>query len=427
MPIDLADLKQASLSHWIVQEPYEAKFARVKERELTRCSRRNPTYVKSLVMAEHLHAQMKAPHFLLSADSLIDMCRFSQRTKWLCPWGEQLMNEIHREPTHSYPERLFYENHGIGGNDHVMLCEKDFKALVDDERNQWERVFLCDPNWLDWLENLYKHPVEELHLLFNGPPSKYQDGFPLKYHEYIVRCKALRVLTLENMDLPERFHAQFLKLKNIEFFDGGISQSLSSFPDFYKKLTSLRYCEIYNSWEGPDDVIYYALLEMVKARKNTLEHIELTEPPRADYVEALANCPNLQTFILHDAEMTDADMAPLLSHPIIQHQIRNFTLPHSSAGPETFALLGKFTNLRFLMLNGSDITDKEAARIILNNKFHMREVRLDDCKHIGKETLHAISQCAHLEWVSLCRDGKVKALIKQYIRERRPNYGAIRY
>ena len=418
-------LKQASLSHWIVQEPYEAKFARAKERELKRCYRRNPTYVESLVMAEYFHEQMKAQHFLLSAESLIDMCRFSQRTKWLCPWGEQLFNEIHREPMQTYPERMCDDYHHIRDSGNGMLAVEDLKALVDDESNEWERVFICDPQSLDWIENLFKHPIEELHFVDNGIGSKYQAGIPFKYIHYITRCKTIRVITLECMDLPENFLSEFLRLKNLECLAG---PNVSGIPHILEKLTNLRFCEIMNRCDGPDDYVYYEFLEMIKAKKNTLQHIELNEPPSADYVDVLTNCPNLQTFILINAgEMTDADITPLLSHPFIQRNLRTLRLWHSSAGPEIFALLAKFTNLRFLDLDNCNITDKEAARIILNNKFHMREVRLDRCKQIGPETLNAISQCAHLEWVDLCGCDVIKAPIKQYIRDRRPNHGAIRY
>ena len=417
-------LKQASLSHWIVQEPYEAKFARAKERELKRCYRRNPTYVESLVMAEYFHEQMKAQHFLLSAESLIDMCRFSQRTKWLCPWGEQLYNEIHREPMQTYPERMCDDYHHIRDSGNGMLAVEDLKALVDDESNEWERVFICDPQSLDWIENLFKHPIEEFHFAFNGIGSKYQDDFPFKYLQYITRCKTIRVINLECMSFPDHFHSEFLRLKNLECLNG---MNLSGFPDILEKFTNLRFCEIINRREGPDDYWYYENLEMVKAKQNTLQHIELTEPPNADYVDVLTNCPNLQTFILRDAgEVTDADIIPILSHSFIQRNLHTLRLRHSSASPEIFALLAKFTNLRFLSLDDCNITDKEAARIILNNKFHMREVCLNRCKHIGTETLNAIAQCAHLEFVDL-RGGEVKkAPIKQYIRERRPNYGAIR-
>ena len=430
MPSDQAALKQASLSHWIAQEPYESKFKRVKQRELTRCSRRNPMYVESLVTAEYLNEKMQAPHFLLSAESLVDMCRFSQRTKWLCPWGEQLYNEIHREPTQSYPMRMCDYYNDIECDGRILLAKKDFKALVDDVSNAWERVVVFDPPCLDWLENLHKHPVEELHIVYECHTDYYAESDSEKVVECIVRCKSLRSLTLWNAEFPTHLHSKLLKLKNIEHIVGTVSPHLSCHIDIYKNLTSLRYLHNYNGYRGPDDRAYFQLLEIVKSRQNTLEHIELEEPPRADYVDALVKCPKLQTFrMLESNNMTDDDMAPFLSHPVTQRQIRDFWMSDSSAGPRTFALLAKFTNLRFLMLQRTNITGKEAAKIMINNKFHMREVSLSYCENVGPEILDAISQCAHLEWVDLSGPHTCtwKGGIAQYIRERRPNYGAIRY
>ena len=367
-------VRQTNLSHWVSPTPSAQETHRLREAAMKRSHRYHPVLVESLLIAERFSHTDRAPNFLLSVSSVTGTCAFDQCKKWLCPWGVERVDETHRPELPTAPAHLrnseFYEDKNWHWHLDVV------KSLIDDETHQFDRIFLCEPMSFEWLENLYKHPVEEIHILYDGIPKSLNDGLPLQAVSDIARCETLRVIECENIEIQQRHTHIMTRMRNMEAFigianpDGIINQ-----VHFYETLPNLTYIHFFSPWEVPTDAEYEAMTDLIRARRDTLEHIEFVLPPRSKLLAALTHCPKLRSFRLQAfAPIVDSDLKAFLSHPNIRQNIRDIWLGYTQIGAGTFALLAKMRNLRWINLSNTALTGDELNAILRANKEHIRSV-----------------------------------------------------
>ena len=419
--------KQTNLSHWVSPTPSAQETHRLREAAMKRSHRYHPVLVESLLIAERFSHTDRAPNFLLSVSSVTSTCAFDQCKKWLCPWGVERVDETHRPELPMAPAHLRNSELYDDVNCHLQLDE--VKRLIDDETNQFDRIFLCEPMSFKWLANLYKHPVEEIHILYDGIPKSLNDGLPLQTVSDIARCETLRVIECENIEIQKRHTHIMTRMPNMEAFigianpDGIINQ-----VQHYQMLPHLTYIHFFNAWDAPNDEDYEAMTTLIWLRRDTLEHIEFVLPPRGKLLAALTQCPKLRSFRLQAfAPIVDSDLKAFLSHPNIRQNIRDIWLGYTQIGAGTFALLAKMRNLRWINLSNTALTGDELNAILRANKEHIRSVHAGGCPGVGSEIFSGIEECAYLDRVCLHGNEKLREAAAAYIRAKRPNYAAITF
>ena len=210
--------KRAGLSHWVTETVFEKQSHRARFNDLRAGHSCNPVLIESLLMAERFSQSGRAPEFLLSGGSLTELCQFGQRKKWLCPWGIEYVDETHRREVPDVPPHLReWDSDDIS----TFLDLDEVKRLIDEERNQFDRVYLYEPMTFDWLNNLHKHPVEEIHVFYKGIPESMRNGIPHRAVRDITRCESLRVLEM-NAVIKNADRYLLKRLNNIQAFMGAV-------------------------------------------------------------------------------------------------------------------------------------------------------------------------------------------------------------
>ena len=92
-----------------------------------------------------------------------------------------------------------------------------------------------------------------------------------------------------------------------------------------------------------------------------------------------------------------------------------------------FALLAKFTNIRYLNLERTKITGEELSKILISNSRTIREVNVKKCPHIGAEIIPAISQCLYLHRFEVHARQPLAIALAQYVFTQRRNWHAIQF
>ena len=421
--------KRAGLSHWVTETVFEKQSHRARFNDL-RCGHScNPVLIEALLMAERFSQSGRAPAFLLSGGSLTELCQFGQRKKWLCPWGIEYVDETHRPELPNVPPHLREWDRYDDTSKFLDLNE--VKRLIDDERNQFERILLSEPMTFDWLNNLHKHPVEEIHIFYDGIEESLKNGLPHRAIRDIARCESLRVLEITNAVIKNSDRYLLERLKNIEAFMGAPIPDHRIKDQFYfycGSFHTLRYITFFKPLSDPDEDEYEKITWMIRNRKNSLRHIELVVPPEETLYEAIIKIPHLRSFRLHTfAEVYDSDFVTLLSHPNVQQNLRDLYLAYLEVGARTFALIAKLRNLHCIDLSSTKLTGDELNKILRANKKHIRYVRVAECPGLGPEIFQEISECTYLERVTLYKNERIKEAAEEYIREKRPNFGAITF
>ena len=429
MPTDRpCPTSRSGLSHWVTETVFEKQSHRARCNDLRSAHSCNPVLIESLLIAERFAQSGRAPEFLLSGGSLTELCHFGQRKKWLCPWGIEYVDETHRPELPNVPPHLREWDRYDDTSKFLDLNE--VKRLIDDEHNQFERILLSDPMTFDWLNNLHKHPVEEIHVFYEGIPESLLKGIPTRAVADIARCESLRVLEMENAVIKNSDKWLLKRLENIEAFMGG------PIPDhkitdqflFYCSYGKLTYITFFKPWDDPDEEEYKTMAVAIRSRKYKLRHVELVMPPEDDLLAAIAECKNLRSFRLHSfAEVDDSGFSRFLLHPNVQQNLRDIWLGYLDVGPRTFVLLSKMRNLRWINLSSTKLTGDELNKILRANKKSIRSVQVSSCPGLGPEIFEGISECTHLERVTLYENERVKEAAQEYIRAKRPNFGAITF
>ena len=402
-------------------ETYENSVERVSRRELKRSQRVHPVLIENILLASILHEKGNASKFSLPFHSIVELCSFAQRTKWLCPWGTQFYDEVHRPQIRTLPKRAEVKFLALEFDEHEFseLSRNDVIERLSNASSQWERVYLYDQGKLDCLEHLYKHPCEELHIA-------YADDIRRKDVLNILRCKTLRVLNLECVGVPRDFLIEFAKLPNLEVIhDMDIGPGPLDMVAGYRLFPNIHSLSFDVMDEPARDEEVSAMVDIINERRHTLRYVRLMMSPVQAIMDALTMCPNLEWVeIIRGSDFDDTPLYSYFGNPIVQKRLRHIILEYVDYDEDFYELLAKCTNLCTFQLRDSSITGPELADILLANAKTIRFVDVMGSRDVCKKVLDAIEQCSHLEWFDL-RRSLIRGAIQRYKRNRRRNHQAI--
>ena len=312
--------------------------------------------------------------------------------KWLCPWGTQMYDETHREPICELPQHAIEMSIAMDTTRmrKSALSEDVVAAAIDDEANSFERVFVKYHKGLSCLKNLHRHPCEELHLACCGELNG-------KDLDNIVRCQSLRVLRAEFTHIPHNLLRKLAQLPNLQIFrcDGAETSAdqlarLRLFPD----TSTLDFAVNGERITGE-------VRELVRARKDTLQHVYMSCDPCPSIVHAPLACEQLRSITLKDIWVCER-FSVLFSDLRVQQGLRYLDLGGTCVAGPVFALLASFTNLRWLDVSDTDISAKQLCAILESNAARIRHVSSGKTRlGVSDDLLHAIEQCARLEVIDM--------------------------
>ena len=407
--------------------PYEVKKYAIVHQEIARAQRSQPVLAETLMLIDVLRAQNKTPaSFTIDIEDILGMMQFKKRRLWLCPWGFQDIDEMHRSASSDWPavvtaKFLKLEDGSYRG---TFLGQRFSELrLMQDDQTQIDRVFLYEMSNFDCLDGLKRHGVEELHITYGGPLRK-------KDIEAIARCPTLRVVTMDSVQIKKniRKHLKLLKNLDVFFYDveydaGKQIEELRWFP----RLKSLA-AHSFREEEAFNEETTRQLIEIIKERKNTLENLDISGINiTGGLYHALAACTNIRSLTIDNRSMNDDEIANFLSIPSIQATLEYVSLFWSNAGAETCAALARFKRLKRLIIGVTGIYTDQLAGILRGCARTIRDVDAKSCL-IDEGILDAIAECVYLERIDLrgCNEIDIDA-VEKYKRDRRPNYNAISY
>ena len=193
------------------QQRIDGDDGRISKQEILRSYYAQPILVKSLLLAAEIQQGSKANTHALSVHFIIDLCKFQQKMKWLCPWGPELFDETNRIPGFLIPPEFRAKQMDIQSK--KITSEKNlrrdrYRNLLSDANQHWDRVFMdkYDP---EAFIHLNLHPCEELHLRF--PENVSIDDI-----QHIVRCKTLKNIFLRGSSIDLKHLNEFKRLPALE-------------------------------------------------------------------------------------------------------------------------------------------------------------------------------------------------------------------
>ena len=181
---------------------YEDRVLRITKRELMRRHRALPVLVESLLIAK-VESSLSRNKEDLSMGFILDLCRFSQKMKWLCKWGPEIIDEINRSPSTEPDEFIEQKSRDIFMQErwneirYRLELKDQVLALLQDTTQNWDRIILeaYDPRYFPYL---HLHPCEEIRLDFEKEELSQEDI------QNIAKCQNLRVLDLGINKFPFR-------------------------------------------------------------------------------------------------------------------------------------------------------------------------------------------------------------------------------
>ena len=349
------------------------------------------------------------------------MMQFKKRRLWLSPWGFQDIDEMHRSASSDWPavvtaKFLKLEDGSYKGTFRGQRSS-ELRRMQDDQ-TQIDRVFLYEMSNFDCLDGLKRHGVEELHITYGGPLRN-------KGIEAIARCRTLRVVTMDSVQIKKniRKHLKLLTNLDVEYDAGKQIEELRWFPG----LKSLA-AHSFRGEEAFNEETTRQLIEIIKERKNTLENLDISviNITRGLY-HALAACNNIRSVTIDNRSMADDEIANFLSIPSFQATLEYVSLFWSNAGAETCAALARFKRLKRLIIGVTGIYTDQLAGILRGCARTIRDVDAKSCL-IDEGILDAIAECVYLERIDLrgCNELDLDE-VEQYKKDRFPNYSAISY
>ena len=401
------------------------KITQVTQRVLSRSHRAHPELVKSLTLAHSMLESLGLPRVHRLYESILEICQFSQRTKWLSPWGSEIVNEAQRLHSLDLPESISRNYDAIRLNEYhpdiSTISTKAVHQAMGDAAEKWEKVFLFQQTDLEYLANLHLHPCEELHL--------HQCVLRQADVRSILRCKAIRVLSLHNTQYPRNFIAQIAQFKNVEALR--ISQKTAL---RHEEIAMLQHLPLLHSIELVDtngtcaDVhdIEDALLQFILNRQPNLRVVHFSFPVDRYIIEALAKCANLHSVLLTSPHVGDEICALLLSKQSIRENLTEINFSFTDIGSATFELLEKCTNIRRIDLSSTAVRTEHLQRLILKNAAHIREVLVVNCPLVSNDILHTLRECTDIHLIALEGTKVTAHAIERYTSNKKRHFEAIR-
>ena len=341
--------------------------------------------------------------------------------KWLCPWGEEIINEACRPPIHAVPFELrdrlesdLYEDKRRG-----WLTHTEYQNLVEDEAQQWDRIYAYGDDPCTYLQYLHKHPCEEVHFfdMTHVGPSEV---------EHLEHCKDLQALSFEEGEAHKGLSKAIQKLKNIRFLDVA-SAFLFAENAVVTQLALHRALARLNTLQIDDlsDSDCTSLAEFIGERKSSLQHFTFRGAFKRPIAEALAACENLVSIRIEDNEAVFEDIEPIFLSSSLQKTVKYVDLGECGS-IEIFDPLCRFTELRWLNFDNAYIDDIDLQELILPNAHHLVGVSVRFLDTITKRILNTFEACTGLHAVVLNGTACKPEDIVEYKRLERRNHEALR-
>ena len=404
-------------------ENYEDRVLRITKRELLRRHRALPVLVESLLIAREADSSLTKTKEILSMGFILDLCRFSQKMKWLCNWGPEIIDEINRAPSTEPGEFIEQKSRDIAIQERwneESLPNDQVLALLQDTTQNWDRIILeaYDPRYFPYL---HLHPCEEIRLDFEKEKLSQEDI------QNIAKCQNLRVLDLGINKFPFRSvqalrHLPDFNILNIDQFSHPMAtiRTLKRFP----RLTTLA---IHDAEDFSPEELPQILSFINDRRASARELFILFTRGGSDVYRAFAKCTQVRSIYLDEMDtMEDNNVHVLFSSPLIQQSVRHVRMG-VNAGPRAFCLLAKFSNIRWLDICNTEITSAEVSAIVRANVHHLCTLVIFRCYSVDDAILEAIARCRSLHFVGLEETSVSPRAVEAYKASQRSNWQAIAY
>ena len=344
----------------------------------------------------------------------------AKTSKWLCPWGVECIDESHREPVRTLPDRAQHLCIATGYEyfDVDVLSGGDVKEAIDNKGHQFERVLLHYLDDLSCLENLHKHPCEELHMISCGALTEADV-------ENIVRCESLCVIRTELTEIPEGLLRELATLPKLEIFEYDFEQTMEEQIKMLQLFPHGHFFNISANITKKEDVS--DIEGIIKARKNVIRHAQFEIPPTYDWLVALISCTNLQSLSIKDLRVDIQNLGIFFSNLRVKQTLRYVDVSWSCVTKPIFNHLATFTNLRWIDVSNTDIEETDVVKILRSNALHIRYCYIQSTSiNVSEALLHAIENCYFLEVLD-ARFSQIenKGLLHSYKKSGRRNHQAI--
>ena len=400
-------------------EQYEERVLRITKRQLLRIHRAQPVLTEGLLLASESDQTM--PH-KISMDFIIDLCRFSQKMKWLCEWGPETIDEINRSPSNDPAEFITQKGLELYREDRSRdncLPRAQMLALLQDSSQNWDRIILgsYDPLFFTFL---HLHPCDELRLDFDDVKLTRDD-----IHN-IAKCTNLRLIDFGLNIVPFKYMQALQRLPDLEVLNGLRPDSPMDNIRALMRFPRLKNLEVpipeYLHRNDLPNVVSY-----IEGRQALARQVLVIFTDQLDIYHALSKCTQLQSINLDELDTPEVNNAHVLfSSPAIQKSVQHVRMG-ANARSRTFSLLQNCKNIRWLEFSRADITTVELSAIIQANAHHMSTLKLFGCYNVGDALLEDIAGCRSLVNVDLEETGVSLEAVEAYRAAKRRNWQALTY
>ena len=417
MPMHLrSSVKTDKQTKFDAKESYIEKISEMNETELLRSHRAQPSLVEGLLLAREVNHKFAKPSSTPSMDLILGLTKFEQKTKWLFPWGAEMLNPAHRPPS-SNPPLVFFGRRASAFVDKAEFLQKDtITALLSDSKQQWDAVLLWsyEPSHFALL---HLHPCEELVLDFCSAVISLEDM------ENIAKCTNLR-----NLKIGDNFVAPS-SVKAIESLPCLQTFTRFSITPLYKFLgtngiTWLTDAERHIFFKSE---IFTTFASLIDARSESLSHVDLDCALPMSIAHALSRCTSLRSISFSDCHaMNDESLRTVFSSPTVQKSVQSIRIISSvPIDAITFAIIARCKNLRWINLACTGARSYTLSTLIRSNAQHLCSLILRGCESVDDSILEAMAHCRCLRNVELNLTDVSWKAVKAYIRAKRPNWEVI--
>ena len=396
-------------------ESYDDRVQRITKRELIRSHRALPVLVESLLFCVEFSEQENEPS--LPIDLVLNICHFSQKMKWLCFWGPEIIDESSRPPSTSEP-RCIQEKERTAIEE-IRLDQ--IRSLLQDSEQNWDRISLdlCDSSFFKFL---HLHPCEELRFTF------LMDSLSQKSIRNIAKCANLRVIDMGSTIVPSDLMLALRRLPNLKILmNSRRDHPVESFRTNinFPLVTNIPVIDLERG--SPEDVS--EMLSSIHSRRNTARQIHLKRTPKREIIEALAQCTQVQSIQIDGfSELYENDYHILFASSNLQKTVQHICIDEEYVGQRAFHFLQKFTNLNWLeFYNMGTITATYIASIVRANAHHLYTLTISNCYNVGDSLLDAISICKSLHSIDIIETGVTPEAIARYCETKKPNWQDLNY
>ena len=405
-------------------DPYPEKTLRITGIELLRSHRAQPSLVEGLLLAREVNLKFAKPSSTPSMDLILELTKFEQKTKWLFPWGAELVNPAHRPPPDAVipPDVRFCGNARVFADESEFLEKDSITALLSDSKQQWDAVFMrsYEPSHFALL---HLHPCEEVVLGFRSTYISPTDM------ENIAKCTNLRNLKLGDNFIDFRSVKAIQSLPCLQTIPNLSSNHLTGplfkFLGAQRNITLLITKRTHVFCKA--DI--FASASLINARSQSLFHVEVDCALPMSIAHALNRCTSLRSISFSDCHaMNDESLRTIFSSPTVQKSVQSIRITCSvPINARTFSVMSRCKNLRWINLACTGDRSYTFSPIIRLNAHHLYSLILRGCEPVDDSILEAIACCRCLLSVELNSTAVSGKAAQAYIRAKRPNWEVIAY